>query len=249
MTSSKVTAKLGPLEDLRPELERLGLEITGKISRRAFDLRVKIPADRGVEEEALRKTGNQILRTPLTGLVWLSLLGAGGFFLWHMSGAPNPWFVILPTLWAIFGVGCFAKAWLDQDFEQHLRSPLTRAEAVTHEVPGRLLEIFLVLWAIRTAPIGSRFRNPVLPRRTYENDAHLFMADPLIGAIKQACRHPKRNLLDARELNKKVAEVSRHLPAYQDMYQRTVRPAAFLVRGFAWMMFAGTVLFVFAALA
>lgn len=248
MTSSKVTARLGPLEDLRSELERLGLEITGKVTRRAFDLRAKIPADRGSEEEVLRKTGNQTLRTPLIGLVWLSFFGAGGFFLWHMSVGPNPWFVILPTLWVIFGLGCFAKAWLDQDFKQHLRSPLTRAEAVTHEVPGRLLEILLVLWAIRTAPIGSRFRNPVLPRRTYENDAHFFMADPLIRAIKQACRHPKRNLLDARELNKKVAEVARHLPAYQDMYQRTVRPAAFLVRGFAWMMFVGIALFLFAAL-
>ena len=185
-----VTAHLGPLEDLRPELERLGLEIHGKVTRRAFDLMVEIPAaSNDIEAETLRKTGSIRLRTPLTGLVWMSLLVAVGLFLWNKYiGGPNPALVILPALLVILGVGRYAKSWLDQDFNEVLTSPLTRAEAVTHRGPGRLLEILMALWAIRTAPIGSRFRNPCLPRRTYENDALLFMADPLIGAVKQVCR-------------------------------------------------------------
>lgn len=249
MTTSKVNAALGPLEDLRSELERLGLEISGKVTRRSFDLRVEIPADKGIEEETLEKTGGQRLRTPLTGLVWLSLFTAIGFFLWNkFIGGPNPGLVIMPILWVILGVGCVAKWWLDQDFKEHLESPLTRAEAVTHRGPGRLLEILMALWTIRTAPIGARFRNPFLPRRTYENDSHLFMADPLVRAVKQVCRSSGRSLLDAQELDQKAAEVAKHLSAYQAMYQRTVRPAAFLVSGFAWMMFTGIALFLFVAL-
>lgn len=238
-------ADLGPLEGLRPALEQLGLPISGKVTRRTFGLTVT------AGDAKIRRKGSNTLRAPLTLAVWFSLISGTGLFLINKYiVGPNPALVIFPGLVLLFGIGKFAKVWLDQDFHEHLTSPLTRAEAVSHRLENRLLEILIALWAIRTAPIGSRFRNVWIPRKTYENDAHLFMAAPLEAAIKQLARNNGMDeLLEEYQLQKKAVEVAEHLGEYKKMYQRTVRPAYALVYPCLWLSTAITALFVWKWLA
>lgn len=230
--------RLGPLEDLREYLERL--HVTGRVTSWSCELCIV------VEDDEVQKGYSSILRPLWTVMVWLSLFGGVGLFIWNKYiGGPNPALVIFPCLTFLFGVGMFAKAVLDQDFANMLSGPLTRAESVVYRPGDRVLEILVALWAIRTAPIGSRFVLPFLPTKTYENDSRLFMEDPLVMAIKQISKdYAKRGLLQEIQLDKKTEVVARHLPRYMKMYQRQVRPAAMLVRGGFWAAFMGTLLFV-----